>query len=96
MLAGTVEAVEPMIADRAQLVHVAVGAGPAGGPGGAGPSAGTLVPAPAWGSQGGATVTLTARAPLEPFLARAAPVWLRLDPERVLLFDGATERALRP
>jgi hypothetical protein len=90
LLAGTVEAVEPLIADRAQLVHVAVAAGPAEGAGGAG---GARV---SGGSQGGATVTLTARAPQEPFLARAVPVWLRLDPERILLFDGATERALRP
>jgi ABC-type sugar transport system ATPase subunit len=76
--AGTVEAVEPLIAERAQLVHVLL--------------EGTAPPG----------VTVTARLPLGAPGAPGAPagaergaaVWLRLDPQRLLLFDPATARAL--
>jgi ABC-type sugar transport system ATPase subunit len=72
-LAGTVEAVEPLIAERAQLVHAFLDGAP--------------------------EVTLTARLPLGApgvlaDLGRGTAVWLRPDPERLLLFDQATERAL--
>ena len=87
--AGTVEAVEPLISERAQLLHVALAghASEAGGP---------PVPAPV-----PVPVTVTARLPLGApgalaDLGRGTAVWLRLDPERLLLFDPATERALPP
>jgi ABC-type sugar transport system ATPase subunit len=73
---GMVEAVEPLIAERAQLVHVLLDGIPPG----------TLAPG----------LTLTARAPLAPPLARGQRVRLRVDPQQVLLFDAATERALAP
>jgi ABC-type sugar transport system ATPase subunit len=71
---GVVEAVEPLIAERAQLVHVLPDGAPSGA---AGPA-------------------LTARAPLAPPLSRGQRVRLRVDPQQLLLFDAATERALAP
>ena len=73
-LRGVVEAVEPLIAERAQLVHVL----------------------PDSALSGAAGPALTARAPLAPPLARGQRVRLRVDPQQLLLFDAATERALAP
>ena len=72
MLRGVVEAVEPLIAERAQLVHVL----------------------PDSALSGGAGPALTARAPLAPPLVRGQRVRLRVDPQRLLLFDARRRSGL--
>ncbi|MDQ3703585.1 MAG: ABC transporter ATP-binding protein [Chloroflexota bacterium] len=79
VMAGTVVAVEPLLAERAQLVHVAL------------ESAGR----DSAEKEGAETETeVTVRAPLEPPIEHGRRVVLAITPDDALLFDAVTGRTL--
>ncbi len=83
-MAGTVVAVEPLLAERAQLVHVALES--------AGRDSAGRDSAEKEGAETEAEVTV--RAPLEPPIEHGRRVVLAITPDDALLFDAVTGRTL--
>jgi hypothetical protein len=94
VLRGTVEVVEPLIAERAQLVHLALTPDTGGAGGRAGAPEETPPVLAATDGTGGTGTTLTARLAPEAQVYRREEVLLAVDAGDVLVFDPAAGGAL--